>query len=88
MIKSALEEDIVVIEVVLPSLHQKIDELREKVREYISEGHRKFVLHILGGNRFTSFDIGVLISVYANIKKAGGDVAMWPSSGRSYNLLY
>jgi hypothetical protein len=46
--------------------------LRGKIREFLSQGRRTFVVSVIDPGRFVSMDIGVLLGVASLVREAGG----------------
>ena len=82
-----VEDDLVVIELVLPGLAERIDEFRETFERYNSEGHHKFLLQVFDNARIKvtharALGTGALLAVMIERRKAGDVVAVYTLEDR------
>ncbi len=60
--------------------------LREKLRKYLDEGRRRFVISITDPGRFVSMDVGVLLGVVSMARIDGGIVVIATENERFHSL--
>jgi len=60
--------------------------LREKIRQFLDDGRRRFVISVTDPGRFVSMDVGVLLGAVSMVRTDGGIVVIATENEKFHSL--